>query len=127
MKQKSLTSLKAKLWKLCREIIGKRYPSVCFTCGRAVEGSGKQLGHFIPSSVGGAGLRYNLDQLRWQCYNCNINKSGNWPAFLENLTKELGKDKVDALIFLKNKITSADRYFYESKIEQYTKVLEGLK
>lgn len=126
MKQKSITSLKNKLWKLCRAITEKRYKPFCFTCGRAVEGSGKQLGHFIPSSVGGASLRYNLDQLRWQCYNCNINKSGNWPAFLENLTAELGKDRVDILMALKNRIIQADRYWYLTKISEYQETLDAL-
>lgn len=126
MKQKSLTSLKNKLWKLCREITDKRYKPFCFTCGRSVEGSGKQLGHFIPSSVGGASLRYNLDQLRWQCYNCNINKSGNWPAFYENLVNEIGQGKVDILIALKNRITKADRYFYEMKILEYQEIVDNL-
>lgn len=123
MKQKSITALKNKLWKLCREITDKRYPSYCYTCNRPIEGSGKQLGHFIPSSVGGASLRYNLDQLRWQCYNCNINKSGNWPVFFENLTNELGKAKITELMNLKNQIIQADRYWYESKIAEYQGLL----
>lgn len=121
-KPRSLTSLKKELWSLCRAITAKRYKSTCFTCNRAVEGKSRHLGHFIPSSVGGAALRYNLDNLRWQCYHCNINLSGNWPAYLENLTKEIGKDRVDILLALKKRITKADTYFYEQTIEQYKKL-----
>lgn len=122
-KPPTITALKKKLWKLCREITEKRYPDQCFTCDRIIHGKNRQLGHFIPSSVGGASLRYHLNQLRWQCYNCNINKSGNWPAFLENLTKEIGKKEIETLFLMKNQIIQADRPFYEKKIREYEQIL----
>ena len=130
MKRKKLqpiSKLKRILWSLCREITAKRYSDVCFTCGRKVEGSNRQLGHCIPSSIGGALLRYHLDNLRWQCYNCNINCGGNGALYALNLTKEIGVKRIGEMVLLKRKITKADRYFYETKIAEYTEILASLQ
>lgn len=125
MKQKSIPQLKKKLWELTKQIIRKKHGNTCFCCGaKGLEGSNWHTGHFIPSSIGGASLRYNLDNLRPCCYRCNIHLSGNWPAFFENLTTELGKDRVDILMALKNRIIQADRFWYETKIEEYQEVLQ---
>src|SRR5437588_614638 len=78
--------LKIKLWQLCRAIIFKRYGNDCYPCGAvALIGGNLHLGHFIPSSVCSAELRYDLDNLRPSCYRCNIHLSGNWPAYEAHL------------------------------------------
>jgi hypothetical protein len=119
----NITKLKKKLWEECRRITLKRYPEPkCFTCERAgLEGSNCHLGHFIPSSVCSVFMRYNLDNLRFQCYSCNIHKSGNWIAFEKNLEREMGKNfpaKLKAL----NEATKNQRYdilWYLAKLEEY--------
>ena len=126
---RSISALKTILWGLCREIIRKRYQKPngtwnCYTCDRLIDAPHKaQTGHGIPSSVGGAGLRFHLDNLRIQDYYCNINLGGNGAEFYRRLVAEIGQEKVDALYILKNKITKADRYWYENKINEYTEIL----
>lgn len=115
--------LKKRLWELCRRVTEQRYTNFCFTCGKPVSGSNRQLGHFIPSSVGGALLRYNLDNLRWQCYYDNINLGGNGSEFYPRLVKEIGQERVDALFALKGKSVKADAFFYQSLIDQYAALL----
>lgn len=122
IKRKSVTpeaKLKKILWELCRAIIGSRYPDYCFTCDKPIAGSNRQLGHFIPSSVGGAALRYHLDNLRLQCYYCNINLGGNGSEFYPRLVAEIGQERVNALFRLKHLITKANRAFYEALIAEY--------
>lgn len=120
MKKKTPAQLKKQLWALCKQIILKRYGNDCYTCGaKDLQKSNCQLGHFIPSSVGGVGLRFDLDNLRIQCYRCNIHLSGNWPNFYQNMVAESGKKKVDALLKRKTAYTKADSQFYLAKIAEY--------
>jgi hypothetical protein len=68
-------------------------------------------------------MRYSLDNLRPQCFSCNVHKSGNWIAFQEHLEK----DGIDiAELLRRNQETKgmqADRLFYERKIEEYKLLL----
>jgi hypothetical protein len=119
----NVTKLKKLLWQECRRITLNRYPDPkCFTCERAgIEGGNRQLGHFIPSSVCSVEMRYSLDNLRWQCYHCNINLSGNWPAYEKNLIREKGADFPDLLKKL-NEATKGRQYdilWYQNKLEEY--------
>lgn len=119
MKRKSKSETRKvqdKLWSECRRIQIERYKLPdgswrCFTCQKQIDGSNKQLGHFIPNSVGGALLRYNLDNLRLQCYYCNINLGGNGAVFYKNLLEEKGQEHIDKLFQLKGQTTKAlDHY-----------------
>lgn len=116
-KSKSLTrKVQDDLWQECRRISKTLYKPPggvhkCFTCDKPIEGSNCQLGHFIPNSVGGALLRYNLDNLRLQCYYCNINLGGNGAIFYKRLLAEKGQEHIDKLFELKNQTTKAiDHY-----------------
>lgn len=117
--------LKKQLWELCRKITAKRYPDVCFTCDKPISGANRQLGHFIPRSVGGTLLRYNLDNLRWQCYYDNINLGGNGSEFYRRLVKEIGHEKVEELFEMKKQIVKADIKFYQELIFEYSAILEA--
>ncbi len=99
------------LWELCHKLIYHKYNvdsyvkdskgrpaiSLCYTCGKECEGKGRHLGHFIPSSAGGILLKYNLDNLRPQCYHCNINLGGNGSEYAVRLRQELGNRKFNNL------------------------------
>lgn len=105
------------LWQECRRIVMREYEvkgrNYCFTCDKPISGSNRQLGHFIPNSVGGALLRYDLDNLRPQCYYCNINLGGNGAVFYKKLLVEKGQEYIDRLFQLKGKTTKAlDHYKY---------------
>lgn len=113
----SQAKLERELWQLCRQIAFKRsklsFNAVyCFTCGNGpLEGPNRQLGHFIPKSVCGAYLKYDLRNLRFQCFRCNINAGGNGAEFYKRLVEKEGQEYVDTLFNDKQKIVKAvDRY-----------------
>ena len=128
-KKSELAKLKAKLWQLCREITIKRDGSDCFTCpSKNLSGSSRQLGHFISSSICSTELRYDLKNLRIQCFACNIHKSGNWLAYENRLIKEHGQTYVDELK-ARNETTKGGMYreeWYKEKIEEYQELLQSL-
>lgn len=128
-KKSPLSKLKKQLWLLCREITIKRDGSDCYTCpSKALEGSNRQLGHFISSSICSTELRYDLKNLKIQCYSCNINKSGNWLAYENRLIREHGEDYVKELKE-RNEKTKGLMYredFYIDKIKEYEAILASL-
>lgn len=119
-----ITKLKKHLWQLCRAITIKRHGTNCYTCdNRSLVGPNLQCGHFIASSVSSTELRYLLDNLRPQCFRCNIHLSGNWPAFERHLIAD-GID-VEALK-RRNEETKGLSYradWYIAKIAEYTNLL----
>src|SRR3990167_9039990 len=116
---KKISALKRRLWtitsQLCKQIYGKK----CYTCLRQAEGSGLHCGHFIPSSTCGIGLRYDLRNLRPQCYNCNINLGGNGATFYRKMVEEVGQKAVDEIFKIKNEIHKWSLQDYENKIKEY--------
>lgn len=120
----SIGKLKKQLWQLCRAIIISKYGSHCYTCpARELVGSNRHVGHFISSSVCSTELRYSLDNLRPQCYACNIHRSGNWPAFEAHLKAD-GIDVED--LKRRNEKTKYRKYdvvWYRGKIAEYQALL----
>ena len=97
-KKNPLVALKKKLWKLCKIKTRERYGNCCYTCGRTgLSGSNWHTGHMIPKSICGAYLKYDLRNLRPQCYHCNINLGGNGAAFLRNMDLIEGGEYVEKL------------------------------
>jgi hypothetical protein len=121
--------LKAKLWELCKQITRKRYQLSdgnwnCFTCDAYLDEPAKaQTGHFIASSVCGVLLRYDLRNLRVQCYRCNINAGGNGAEYYRRLVLEKGQEYVNHLFEDKQKTIKAGRVFYETLISEYEEIL----
>jgi hypothetical protein len=127
----SLAKLKEKLWIECRRIIRLRYQKHtggwdCYTCGaHLAEPAKAQTGHFIPSSVCSIEMRYDLDNLRIQCYSCNINKSGNWIEYEKQLRKEMGTDFPERLK-ARNESTKGLSYredWYEMYLANYKQIV----
>ena len=131
LKRKSKSEVKKlqdKLWSLCREITRLKYGHTCYTCGRTnLEGANWQTGHFIPKASCPAELKYDLDNLRIQCYFCNINLGGNGGQFYRNLERDMGKEYIDKLFKSKNTLVKADKQWYEQKINEYEKILSDLR
>lgn len=119
-----IKGLKDKLWAQCRAYFRAKYGDRCFTCGRTgLTGANQHTGHFIPSGSCGATLRYHPNNLRIQCYNCNINLGGNGAEYYREMERTLGKKKVEALFQLKNKSIKADELFYKQMIELYKEAI----
>jgi len=115
-----LAKAKARLWELCRELTKAKYGNTCYTCGATgLEKSNYQTGHFITKSVCSAPMKYDLDNLRIQCFRCNINLSGNWPAFEAHLMVDKGRDFPNELK-KRNQETSGGSY----RIDWYLKQIE---
>jgi hypothetical protein len=111
--------IRKKLWVECKRIIRAKYGNTCYTCGKSgLVGSQWHTGHFIPSSVGGAVLRYQLMNLRPQCYRCNIDLSGNGAVFYRLMVQREGQAYVDFL-FEEKKRTVKDYDHYVTLLEQY--------
>lgn len=114
----TVTILKKRLWELCKQITRQTYGNICYTCGRSgLEAGNWQTGHYITSSVCSMYMRYNLENLRPQCYHCNINLSGNWPAYKAHLRDEKGADYPEWLERL-NQETKGKLYGRQWIIEQ---------
>jgi len=67
LKKPTITKLKKTLWKYFSAYIRARDGYRCFTCDRYATGAGMHAGHFVPSSMGGLGLRYDEDNVHAQC------------------------------------------------------------
>lgn len=124
VKKKSPKKLKEELWNECKRIIRSRYKQgdywFCFTCQKLIDEQAKaQTGHFLPSSTCGAFLRYDLRNLRVQCYNCNINQGGAGAEFYRNLVTENGQEYVDQLFRDKRVSIKADSWWYQEMINKY--------
>jgi len=122
-KPQTITLLKKKLWEECKRLTRERHGNVCYTCYKqGLEGAGWQTGHFIASSVCSVELRYSLDNLRPQCYRCNINLSGNWLEFERHL-KQDGVNVEELKQRNENtKNLQYDILWYENKLAEYKKL-----
>lgn len=71
----------------------------CYTCANIVPTIGKgsiHAGHFIPSRKNI--LLFDENQVRGQCFGCNIRKNGNWTEFYTNMVSEFGLETVTSMI-----------------------------
>jgi 5-methylcytosine-specific restriction endonuclease McrA len=118
MAKSRIVKVQELIWVEIKRIVRARYKHVCFTCNRPVEGTNMQTGHFIPKSVCGAYLKYDLRNLRLQCYNCNINLGGNGAIFYKNMVKKEGQEYVDKLFKDKQKSIKALDH-YEKQLLEY--------
>lgn len=127
-----ITKAKKKVWELCKALVRLRQVKQdgtwdCYTCGINITNpSDAHTAHFIPSSVCGAGLRYDLANLRVCCGKCNIWLSGNWTSYYEHLLKDIGSEAVTNLMNRRREIVKADAHFYNEIINRYTQILGHL-
>ena len=135
MKKKTLAELKKILWILCKKIIRKLYPPICYTCGKTgLQKWNWQTGHGKPKGALPLKFQYDLRNLRPQCMTCNIHLGGCTDIFLAKLEKEKeGKQflkescvKIDGRWEIKREepMGSIDAWiFVNNLIEEYTEIL----
>jgi hypothetical protein len=97
MKQKSLKSLKAKLWKLISIHIRSVNADfagyvACYTCNKVRQWKQMDCGHFIHNK-----LDFDERNLKVQCKQCNKYKRGNLQIYLQNLIETYGLEWVKQL------------------------------
>lgn len=119
--------LKDKIWKLCKKIIRTKYGNSCYTCeAENLVGSNWHTGHFIPSSVCGVFLRWELRNLRPQCFRCNISLVGNGSTFYKRLVEREGQAYVDQLFIEKELGIKATKAFLSEKLAELQKTGDNL-
>ena len=125
MKQKSISKLKAKLWEVFALYIKKQHSidgyCKCFTCGKSLKigTSDCQAGHYY-SQGGFPALRFTEDNVRPQCYRCNVHLNGNTQIFRENLIEEIGTTRVALLDKHRHDPVKWSRSELEDKIKYYS-------
>lgn len=95
-KYKTVSYYKHKLDQLVSKWVRMNGNGTCYTCGLVRDKMELQCGHFLSRQYNAT--RYDLDNLRPQCVNCNVWRRGNIAFFADNLLKEIGKERFDALI-----------------------------
>lgn len=131
-KSKSASAIiQDRVWDLCRKITFKVHGTNCYTCSqRNLVGRNCHCGHMWPKGAAGALLKYNLDILRPQCYQCNMNYGGRGAVFLEKMAKEVGPEKMQKLFDLKlqdSKGQTRATEHYLMLLEKYHELWEEIK
>ena len=125
MAKKTLSNLKKDLWKVFALYIKMKYSTDykqtrCFTCDMplTIGTSNCQAGHYY-TKKGYPALYFNENNVRPQCYHCNINLSGNTVIFGERLEAEIGKQQMEHLKIIRHNSIKLMRSDYEDKIQEY--------
>src|SRR3990167_4969360 len=118
----SISKIQRQIWEECKRIIKFMYGNVCYTCGRTnLEKANRHTGHLLPKGAVGAYLKYDLRNLRPQCYHCNINNGGLGAIFIEKMRRIEGDDYVDKILQDRQKIVKAYD-FYVDLLIKYKKI-----
>ncbi len=132
-KEPTAAQLKKKLWKLFTYYIKLKYSSEnkfvdCYTCGKPLEigTSNCQGGHYYNKKKY-TGLYFDENNVRPQCYYCNINLGGNIQIFREKLIEEIGIEGVNDLDNRRNSLFKKSRSEYKELIELYNNKIDLLK
>lgn len=93
----------------------------CFDCEKLSFGKDFQCGHWIPSSVGGALLRYHPWNMHGQASSCNCGYNQEMVKIRYTLAMEnkYSKGQIDKLLELKKKTIKADIIFYTKLLFLY--------
>jgi hypothetical protein len=108
-KKKTIKKLHKEVWKEVTRICKKK-GNICYTCGKYCEGSNRHTGHGIAKASLSLRYKYDMRNLKVQCYNCNINLGGNQHIFIAKLEKEK-----EGLEFLNEACRNVDGIWYPKK------------
>lgn len=119
LKKLTVSQLGKKIWEHCKRLVREKYVNkngtfTCYTCGKIItDKSNAHTGHFIPSSVCGYYLRYDLRNLRIQCMACNVWGGGMGAIYYKNMVEREGQEYVDQLFRDKQKSVKAYDHLVE--------------
>lgn len=128
MKQKSLPSLKKKLWKIFSIRMRKKDADEngmvkCFTCPVIRHWTEMQAGHYVAQSLG-LSLVFEERNVHAQCAGCNLYKRGNPSVYAIELRKRYGEGILEELQSLRKEGFKYSRWEYEELIEKYRNLNE---
>lgn len=102
-KKKTLSKYKKDLWDVFALYIKQKHQisdgyCQCYTCGSFIKigTSNCQAGHYY-SKKGYPALYFDENNVRPQCFHCNISLAGNTQKFQEKLINEIGIEGVEYL------------------------------
>lgn len=117
---KSISKLIKEADRLCSLKVRHPIPEIdyisCFTCGYSNSYKKLHAGHFLSRYYKAA--RWNPDNIRPQCYVCNIMRKGDAIKFRQNLIKEIGEARVLAVEKLRDAPIKLSREYLEEKIKE---------
>lgn len=85
--------------------------TTCYTCGNVDEWQKHQVGHFVPGR--GNAVLFNEECVRIQCAACNVFKNGNYTEYTLRMIDEVGREKVEELLALKNQAVKLSEFALE--------------
>jgi len=132
-KKITLTKLKKKYWDLFSLMIKLTYSedgenTRCFTCDAPLKigTSNCQGGHYY-TKKGYPALYFDRNNVRVQCYHCNINLSGNTVIFGERLLTEVGEEVMQDLALRRHNMVKRTQSDYNEMIANIKEEIETLK
>lgn len=93
----------------------------CYTCPKSAPIKSMQNGHYVSRSV--RKLRWEPNNMRPQCYGCNVMHHGQPITFRENLLKELGEEYVSNLENLRHELFNPSDEWLSQQIQSYTHLI----
>lgn len=105
VKKQSISKLKKKLWTLVSQYVRQQAADdfdemvSCYTCNNRKHWKEMQAGHYITRSF--SPLLFCLDNIRPQCYGCNVCQQGKPVEFRHFLVAELGEERVEEMEAMK--------------------------
>jgi hypothetical protein len=131
-KTKSLSKLKKEFWDIFSLYIKKKYEVEdgwcrCYTCQKPLKigTSDCQGGHYY-TKKGYPSLYFDENNVRPQCFHCNISLSGNAVIFGENLLNEIGFDALEVMKSKRHNLVKLTKVDYIELIEKYKQKLSDL-
>lgn len=129
VKLKSISKLKHEADKWCsqwvRQSAAQEGIAECYTCGKVDGWKYLQAGHFI--SRNNSATRYDLDNLRVQCSGCNVWGRGKINIFTDNLLRDLGVERFQALLSRGRSTFQFTRPVLEAIIEDFKEKVKTLE
>lgn len=122
-KAKSLSALKKELDQAFGRYIRARDKHTCYTCGRVMEPTKSQAGHFVPRQY--LATRYDERNVHCQDYSCNVLFNGQPTAYACHLIVDYGREIIEELEAKRKIITKLTPAWYTEQITFYqNKLLE---
>lgn len=92
----------------------------CYTCGYTTHWKNLHCGHYFSRRY--FSIRWDINNAKPQCPECNITKHGNLKVYKERLINEIGNENYNRLVFAKNnfKLDNDELeqllYYYKEKL-----------
>ena len=135
-----LNKAKKEFWRVFSIYVRMRDKGVCFSCRKKILNfynkkgevqpgyKAGQGGHFVTAKSCGLALYFHERNVHCQCYQCNINLSGNWLEYRKKMIEVYGlkaTEEIEQLKWTGNvKYSVVD---YADKIEEYAEKVRKLE